>query len=127
LAVCCGLTQLNNIRARFLGDFPQSELIAESVAMMPPNYSDFSANRRTGSGTYGRATANKIWMSRKFFLLPGIPPLKIENHLQKFHKKITRSAFSICYWLDPALLTYPRPLLANKRHAGRNAGTSGAQ
>ena len=26
----------------------------------------------TGSGANGRATANKMWMSRKFFLLPGI-------------------------------------------------------
>jgi hypothetical protein len=64
-------------------------------------------------------------MSRKFFLLPGIFPLKIENHLQKFHKKIrrVRSRFVIGS-VDPALLTSPRPLLANKRHAGRNAGTS---
>jgi hypothetical protein len=42
---------------------------------------------RTGSSTYGRGTANKMWMSRKFFLLHGIFPLKIENHFQKISQK----------------------------------------
>src|SRR5215831_7470176 len=40
--------------------------IAESAAMTPPNYSGSSTNRETGSGPYGRGTANKMWMSRKF-------------------------------------------------------------
>jgi len=35
--------------------------------------------------------ANKVWMSRKFFLLPGIFSLKFENHFQKnFAKKLRR-------------------------------------
>jgi hypothetical protein len=57
---------------------------------------------RTGSGAYGRATANKMWMSRKFFLLPGIFPLKIEKSPPKISQKNTPSAFSICYWLSPS-------------------------
>jgi hypothetical protein len=42
-------------------------------------------------------TANKMWMSRKFFLLPGIFPLKIENHFQKISQKnfAERSRFVI--------------------------------
>src|SRR6516165_7027994 len=50
---------------------------------------------RTGSGTYGWATANKMWMSRKFFLLPGIFPLKIENHFQKISQKILPSVLDL--------------------------------
>jgi hypothetical protein len=44
-----------------------------------------------------RATANKIWMLRKFFLLPGIFSLKIENHFQKISQKsfAERSRFVI--------------------------------
>jgi hypothetical protein len=61
-----------------------------------------------------------MWMSRKFFLLPGIFPLKLKITSKKFHKKIrrVRSQFVIGS-VDLAL-----PLLANKRHAGRNAGNS---
>jgi hypothetical protein len=71
--------------------------------MMPPNYSDFSANRRTGSGTYGRGTANKMWMSRKFFLLPGIFPLKIENHFQKIlQKNYTKCVLNLLLALHPS-------------------------
>jgi hypothetical protein len=88
---------------------------------------DFSANRQTGSGTYGRATANKIWVSPKFFLFPGIFPLKVEKHFQKISQKNYTECVLDLLLADPALLTSPRPLLANKRHAGRNAGTSGAQ
>jgi len=38
-----------------------------------------------------------MWMSRKFFLLPGIFPLKIENHFQKISQKnfAERSRFVI--------------------------------
>jgi hypothetical protein len=56
-------------------------------------------------------------------------PTKSRKTLSKnFTKKLhgVRSRFVIGS-ADPALLTSPRPLLANKRHAGRNAGTSGAQ
>jgi hypothetical protein len=55
--------------------------------MTPRIIRGFSTNREIGSGTYGRATANKMWMSRKFFLLPGIFPLEIENHFQKISQK----------------------------------------
>jgi hypothetical protein len=80
---------------------------------------------KTGSGANGRATANKMRMFAKIFLLSGIFPLKIENYFQKFHKKIAPSAFSICYWLRRSgAADVSSPLLANKRHAGRNAGTS---
>jgi hypothetical protein len=83
----CGLTQFNNICARPVRDFRQSEPIAESATLTPPYYSGIFCNCETGSGTYGRATANKMWMSRKFFLLPGIFPLKTENHFQKISQK----------------------------------------
>jgi hypothetical protein len=55
--------------------------------MTPRIIRDFFCNSETGSGTYGRATANKMWMSRKFSLLPGIFLLKIENHFKKISQK----------------------------------------
>jgi hypothetical protein len=94
------------MRAKAGDEIPQSELIAESATMTPPYYLGIFCNCETGSGANGRATANKMWVSPKFFLFPGIFPLKIENHLQKFHKKIrrVRSRFVIGS-VDPALLT----------------------
>jgi len=67
-----------------------------------------------------------MWMSRKFFLLQGIFPLKIQNHFQKnFTKKLRRVRFQFVIGsVDLALLASPSPLLANKRHGGRNAGNS---
>ena len=85
------------------------------MAITPRIIRDFFCNRETGSGTYGRATAIKMGMLRKFFLLPGIFPLKIRKSLPKnFTKKLHRvpSQFVIGS-VDPALLTSPRPLLAN--------------
>ena len=75
----------------------------------------FFCNREIGSGTYGRAAANKMWMSREFFLLSGVFPLKIRKSLPKnFTKKLhrVRSQFVIGS-VDGALMTSPRPLLAN--------------
>jgi hypothetical protein len=45
---------------------------------------------RTGSGAYGRGTANKMWVVAKFFLLSGIFRLKMKKHSrsQKNCKKI---------------------------------------
>ena len=51
--------------------------------MTPPYYSGISCNRETGFGANGRATANKMWMSREFYPLPGIFPLKIRKSLPK--------------------------------------------
>jgi hypothetical protein len=48
---------------------------------------DFFCDRQTGSSTYGRRTANKMWVSPKFFLFPGIFRLKIEKHSQKISQK----------------------------------------
>jgi hypothetical protein len=79
----------------------------ESVTITPPYYSGIFCNRETGSGTYGLATANKIWMSRKFFPLPGIFSTKNRKSLPKnFTKKLrqVRSQFVIGS-VDPALLT----------------------
>jgi hypothetical protein len=56
-----------------------------------------------------------MWMSRKFFLLPGIFPLKIRKSLpKKFTKKLrrVRSQFVIGS-VDLALLASSRSLLAN--------------
>jgi len=52
--------------------------IAESAAMTPPNYSGSSTNRETGSGPYGRGTANKMWMSRKFGFESAAVPARLE-------------------------------------------------
>src|SRR6516165_4725649 len=86
----------------------------------------FFCNREIGSGTYGRTAANKMWMSREFFLLSGIFPLKNRKSLPKnFTEKLrrVRSQFVIGS-VGLALLASPSPLLANKRHGGRDAGNS---
>jgi hypothetical protein len=59
---------------RPVGDFRQSEQLWKVSPSRRRIIRGFFCNRETGSGPYGRATANKMWMSRKFFPLPGIFP-----------------------------------------------------
>jgi hypothetical protein len=77
------------MRAKAGDDIRQSEPIAESAALVHSTtlFGFSSGNRKIGSGTYGRGTANKMWVSPKFFLFPGIFRLKIEKHSQKISQK----------------------------------------
>jgi hypothetical protein len=68
-----------------------------------------------------------MWMSRKFFPLPGIFSLKIENHFQKISQKNYAECVLDLLLARSGASDVSTPLLANKRHAGRNAGISGAQ
>ena len=58
------------MRAKAGDDIRQSELIAESASDIDRVIRIFLENREIGSGADGRGTANKMWVSRDFFLSP---------------------------------------------------------
>jgi hypothetical protein len=76
--------------------------------MTPPNYSDFSAKRRTGSGTYGRGPLIKCGCRGIFSFLRHFfnKIRKISRPAKKFRKKISSPAFSICYCLGSSNLAH---------------------
>jgi hypothetical protein len=63
-----------------------------------------------------------MWMSRKFLLLPGIFPLKIENYFQKISQKNYAKCVLDLLLARSGASDVSTP--ASRRPAGRNASTS---